>query len=282
MKLFEAIKKASGILNNSTSPQLDSEVILSSLLKVDRIYLYINRDIPLAPDIETEFFKRIKRRYEGEPVQYITGVQEFMSLEFNVRYGVLIPRPDTEVLVETVLDKIKTVKNPVIIDVGCGSGAISVSIANYKKDAFLYALDIMDIPLVTTLLNAKKHMVEDRIKIIKSDMLESMDNSSFHNIDVIVSNPPYIKENEIKRLQREVKDYEPDAALNGGEDGLKYYRILAHDSLKFLKCGGIIALEIGYNQKNDVSNLLKTNGYININCKCDLSGLDRVITAQKP
>ena len=281
MKLFEAIKNASGMLSNSTTPQLDAEVILSSLLMKDRVYLYVNRDIHLDPDIETEFFKRIKRRNEGEPVQYITGVQEFMSLEFNVRQGVLIPRPDTEILVETVLDKIKDIKNPQVIDVGCGSGAISVSIANYKKDAFLYALDIMDIPLAVTTSNAKKHKVADRIKIIKSDMLGSMDNSFLDNIDVIVSNPPYIKKSEIVNLQREVKDYEPDAALDGGEDGLKYYRILAAASLKFLKCGGIIALEIGYDQKRYVSDILDKNGYKKVGCICDLAGLDRVITAQK-
>lgn len=281
MKLFEAIKNASGMLSNSTTPQLDAEVILSSLLMKDRVYLYVNRDIHLDPDIETEFFKRIKRRNEGEPVQYITGVQEFMSLEFNVRQGVLIPRPDTEILVETVLDKIKDIKNPQVIDVGCGSGAISVSIANYKKDAFLYALDIMDIPLAVTASNAKKHKVADRIKIIKSDVLGSMDNSFLDNIDVIVSNPPYIKKGEISHLQREVKDYEPDAALDGGEDGLKYYRILAAASLKFLKCGGIIALEIGYDQKKYVSDILDKNGYEKIGCICDLAGLDRVITAQK-
>lgn len=282
MKLFEAIKSASNLLVNSSTPQLDAEVILSSLLKVERIYLYTNRDAHLVPEIETEFFKRIKRRCAGEPVQYITGVKEFMSLEFNINKGVLIPRPDTEILVETVLDLIKNIKNPHIIDAGCGSGAISVSIANYKKDAFIFALDIMDIPLSTTLENAKKHKVEDRIAIIKSDMLNSMDEKYLEGIDVIVSNPPYIIEDEIEHLQREVRDYEPTAALNGGEDGLKYYRILAPAALRFLKRGGIIALEIGCDQKNSVSSILNKNGYKNIGCICDLAGRDRVITAQRP
>lgn len=282
MKLFEAIKSASEKLVNSSTSRLDAEVILSSLLKVDRVYLYTNRDASLTPEIETEFFKRINRRCAGEPVQYITGVKEFMSLEFNVKKGVLIPRPDTETLVETVLDLIKDIKNPQIIDVGCGSGAISVSIAHYVKDAFIFALDIMDIPLSTTLENARKHKVEDRIEIIKSDMLNSMDEKYLEGIDVIVSNPPYIKENGIEHLQREVRDYEPPAALNGGEDGLKYYRILVPAALRFLKKGGIIALEIGYDQKISVSNILNKSGYKNIECICDLAGHDRVITAKRP
>jgi release factor glutamine methyltransferase len=159
VKIFEAIATASTILSDSNTPQLDAEVILSRLLNKERVYLYLNRIEELPNDIVKEFFKLIERRKKAEPVQYITGNQEFMSMEFAVKPGVLIPRPDTEILVEEVLKNIKEITSPVIVDVGCGSGAISTSLAKYKTDSFVYALDIMDTPIEVTRINSDNNGV---------------------------------------------------------------------------------------------------------------------------
>lgn len=277
MKLFEAIKKASDILRDKGTPQLDAEVILSNLLEKDRIFLYLNRDMPLDGVVVDEFFKRIERRKKGEPVQYITGRQEFMSLDFKVKPGVLIPRGDTEVLVEEVLKAIEGFEKPIVVDVGCGSGAISVSIAKYKEDALVYALDIMDTPLEVTEENAKFNGVSDRVKVLKSDKLAGFDTTLHGKVDVIVSNPPYIRENTIQTLMEEVKSFEPLEALSGGEDGLYFYREITRDAPKLLKAGGLLAYEIGHDQREEVMEILKINGFGNVTCIKDLAGKDRVV-----
>lgn len=281
MKIFEAIKEACNKLNGLNSPQLDAEVILSHVLNRDKIYLYINRDMELENSILENFFKMIERRKNGEPVQYIVRKQEFMSLDFIVKPGVLIPRGDTEILVEETLENMKEMKNPVIVDVGCGSGAIAVSIAKYRPDALVYAIDKMDTPIRVTEINAEKNGVLDRVHSIKSDLLSSLDKDLYNSIDVLVSNPPYIREKVIPTLMREVKDYEPLVALSGGRDGLYFYREITIQSLKFIKAGGFIAFEIGYDQGEDVINILRENGFSNVYCKKDLSGNDRVVTGRR-
>ena len=278
MKIFEAIKEACNKLNGFNLPQLDAEVILSHVLQNDKIYIYINKDMELENSIEEEFFKMIERRKNGEPVQYIVGKQEFMSLDFIVKPGVLIPRGDTEVLVEEVLKNMNGMESPLVVDVGCGSGAISVSIAKYRSDALVYAIDKMDIPLEITIINAEKNQVFDRIHKVKSDMLTSLDKSLFNSIDVIISNPPYIREDIIPTLMREVRDFEPHEALSGGRDGLYFYKKITVQSLDFIKPGGFIAYEIGYDQGEAVKNILLENGFSNVYCTKDLAGNDRVVT----
>lgn len=278
MKMFQLIREASSMLNGFNLPQLDAEVILSHVLNKDRIYIYLNRDMELDEKTTKEFFRLIKRRKNGEPIQYIVGKQEFMSMDFMVTPGVLIPRGDTEVLVEETLKNMEGMKDPKVVDVGCGSGAISVSIAKYRPDAEVYALDIMDTPLKVTRINAEKNGVLDKVHIIKSDMLKSLDKSLFNSIDVMISNPPYIKDDVIPTLMREVKDFEPYPALSGGEDGLFFYREITKQSMNFIKQGGLIAYEIGYDQGEDVKSILKENGFENINCIKDLAGYDRVVT----
>lgn len=277
MKIFQLIKEACNILNGINLPQLDAEVILSYVHKRDRIYLYMNRDSELGEDIVNEFFKLIERRKNGEPVQYIVGKQEFMSLDFIVRPGVLIPRGDTEILVEEALKKLEGMKNPIVVDVGCGSGAISVSIARYRADATIYALDILDTPLEVTGINAEKNGVRDRINIIKSDMLSGLDKKLINSIDAIISNPPYIREDVVPNLMREVRDFEPHTALSGGVDGLYFYREITKEALSFIKPSGFIAYEIGYDQGVEVKNILMKNGFSDVYSLKDLSGNDRVV-----
>lgn len=277
MKIYEIVSEACKILKDFNTPQLDAEVILSNLLKKDRVYLYVNREEILNTEIVDEFFKLIERREKGEPVQYIVGEQEFMSLPFRVKPGVLIPRGDTEILVEEVLKKISKMSAPKIVDVGCGSGAIAISLAKYKSDAFVYALDKMDIPLEVTALNAEENSVINRLEIIKSDLLASLDKELEGKLDVIVSNPPYIRDEVIPTLMKEVRDYEPHTALSGGEDGLSFYRELTKQAYGFLREGGYLAYEIGYDQREAVCKLLEENGFASVYTLKDLAGNDRVV-----
>lgn len=280
MKIFEAIKEAINILKDTETPQLDAEVLLCFLLQRERIYLYLNRMEELDVDIVDNFFKLVDRRKMGEPVQYITGHQEFMSLDFYVKPGVLIPRGDTEILVEEVLKRIDSFKNPVVADVGCGSGAISVSIAKYKDDAIVYALDIMPIPLEITKINAEKNGVYERVKVLQSDKLSALEEKT-EEIDVIVSNPPYIREDVIKTLMTEVRDFEPHTALSGGVDGLYFYREITKQAARLLKQGGLLAYEIGHDQRIDVTRILVENGFEKIEFFKDYAGHDRVVLGWK-
>lgn len=277
MKIFEAINEATKILSSSDTPLLDAQLLLENVINKDRIYIYMNREKELSNNEIEKFFNLVERRKNGEPVSYILGYKEFMSLNFKVEKGVLIPRPDTEILVEEVLKNLKDKKSPIVVDVGCGSGAISISIAKYKKDALVYALDIMDVPLRVTEENSKLNGTYDRVYVIKSDMLKSLDKTLYGKVDVIVSNPPYIKGSDINDLMKDVKDYEPYEALYGGEDGLYFYKNITSQALPYLKSGGFIAYEIGYDQGFEVQNILKENGFYDVLCIRDLAGLDRVV-----
>lgn len=281
MKIFDLIKLGREKIDKVDTPQLDAEVILSHLIEKDRMYLFLNRDMEVSPEIEEEFYKLIERRKNGEPVQYITGVQEFMSLDFFVKKGVLIPRCDTEILVEEVLGNIREIERPRVVDVGCGSGAISVSIARYKEDAEVYALDINEIPLEVTEINRNKNGVSDRVRVIKSDILGGMPENLENSIDVIVSNPPYIREEVIPELMREVRDFEPHCALSGGIDGLYFYREITRQSIKFLKKDGLLAYEIGHDQREEVMDILIRNGFYDVRCIKDLAEHDRVVLGRR-
>lgn len=278
VKISDALKEAMKRLDKSMTPQLDAEVLLAHVLSKSRLYVITNLSASLTEDEEIRYENVVARRENGEPVQYITGTQEFMGLDFHVESGVLIPRGDTEVLVENVMEWLKGRESAqnVIADVGCGSGAISVSLASYVKNLKVYALDIMDVPLKVTEMNAKSNGVEERVVVKRSDMLSALIEEGTL-LDAVVSNPPYIKDSVIPTLMREVKDYEPETALSGGCDGLIFYREITKQSLKLLKQGGLLAYEIGYDQGEDVCEILRTNGFEDVKCIKDLAGLDRVV-----
>ncbi|MCX7903795.1 MAG: peptide chain release factor N(5)-glutamine methyltransferase [Caloramator sp.] len=280
MTFFEVLNMAKDILKNHNKPIQEAEIILSHILKRDRTYIHCHLNDKIDETLEKSFFDMIKERAKGRPLQYILGEWEFYGLKFIVKEGVLIPRPDTEVLVEKCLEIIKNINGPKIIDIGCGSGAISIAIAHNKKDSTVYALDIDSIPLEITRLNAEKNNVLDRVHIKKSDLLKSLGDDLKGKVDLIVSNPPYIKEEEIKDLMEEVKNFEPKLALSGGEDGLYFYREISKEAKEYLKKNGYIAFEIGYNQGMDVEKILEAEGYKEVNIYKDLAGLDRVVIAK--
>ena len=265
----------------SDTPKLDVEILLSKALgEVDRLYIHLNLHKELTNEQMELFNNMIQDRLKGRPIAYIVNNREFMGLDFYVEEGVLIPRPDTEPLVEEVIDLVSGQSDLKIVDIGTGSGAITVSLAKYIKDCKVYSLDISDKALNIGLKNATSNGVEDKINFIKSDIFSGIENKNL-KLDVIVSNPPYIRKADIETLHTQVKDYEPYIALEGGEDGLDFYRVITEQSVKYLKNNGILAFEVGHDQAQDVSDILRKNGYSKIYTKKDLQGIDRVVIGFK-
>ena len=266
----------------SDTPRLDVEIFLQKALgDVDRIYIHLNLNKELTKEQYDEFLGYINDRINGRPVAYIVGNREFMGLDFFVKEGVLIPRPDTETLVEEIIELCKNKNEEInIVDIGTGSGAITVSLAKYIENSKITSLDISDIPLEVGKINAVNNGVGDRIEFLKSDVFTAIKNTK-KKFDIIVSNPPYIPKKDIETLHTQVKDYEPYNALEGGEDGLDFYRQITEESVQYLKQGGILAYEVGYDQSEDVSKIMKHHGYDKIYTKKDIQGIDRVVIGFK-
>lgn len=256
--------------------RLDSQLILGKVLNKDKIYLMINSSEEVAKEKEEEFLNLINKRMENMPVRYILGEVDFMGLDFYIEEGVLIPRSDTEVLVEEVLKIIVEDEKLYVCDLCSGSGAIGISLAYYRKNIMVDLIDFYEKPEEISKKNIIKNNLEKQVKFIKSDLLKEPI-KELKKYDIIVSNPPYIKEDVIETLMDDVKNYEPRSALSGGDSGLIFYERIVEESKKVLKENGILAFEIGYDQGDSVSNIMKNNGYIDIKVVKDLAGLDRVV-----
>jgi release factor glutamine methyltransferase len=283
MTLRDALKKAIEILKlaNIDAPAVEAGVMLCSVLKCDRAYIYTHHNRVLNVGEQMEFFNMVKVRAEGMPVQYITGHQEFMSLDFTVVQGVLIPRQDTEMLVEFVIEHAKSLSSenePIrILDIGTGSGCIAISLAHYIEGSFVKALDISEEAIEVASLNALRLGVADRVQFEKCDVFSGFEyKCSRQKYDIIVSNPPYIPNSDISGLQREVRDYEPFIALDGGRDGLDFYRIIVHSTSYCLKPFGLLAFEVGLGQAEAVAKLMRNN-FHSIQIVKDLSKIERVV-----
>lgn len=262
-----------------TSARLDAEILLSEVLDMERINLYVNFDKPLTKAEVDKYRQFVIARSKGTPVAYILGKQEFMSLDFKVNDATLIPRPETEHLVEIVLDKIKDtdLDRIKVVDIGTGSGAIIVSLIKLaQKEIEAIAIDISADALEVAKENADNHELLDRIDFRLGSLLEPVG----EQVDIIVSNPPYIPTADIDDLQREVKN-EPITALDGGKDGLDFYREIIKQSVNRLNIGGFIAFEVGVNQAEDIATLLKGNSFDNIEVIKDYAGIERVVLAKK-
>ncbi|MCB2293162.1 peptide chain release factor N(5)-glutamine methyltransferase [Clostridium algoriphilum] len=280
MNIGEILREAYGILKKVEieSYILDSQLLLCKVLNKDKLFIMINRDFNIDKQQENEFLGLIQLRKDKMPIKYILGKCEFMGMDFIVRPGVLIPRPDTEILVEEVIKHIKENGYIDICDVCSGSGAIGIAIAEFIKDANVSLYDISPEALAVSALNIKKFNLSVRVNEEVSDLLQvAIDQNK--KFEVIVSNPPYIRQSVIPTLMEDVKNYEPVIALSGGEDGLEFYRRIAEQSLNVLKKGGLLAFEIGYDQREEVTNILLKSGFMAIKCIKDLSGNDRVIEA---
>lgn len=270
------------------NPLLDAQLLLSYTLNVDKIYIYTHNDELIDEEAVDKFLKLIRKRSKGYPLQYILGVQEFMGLDFFVKEGVLIPRPDTETLVEYLIEVVKSgyfngkdIVN--IVDIGAGSGAITLSLAHYLDNSHVYSIDISDTALEVTDINRKRLKLQSKVELLKGDILKPLEDLSLYGmIDIIVSNPPYIPSKEIGSLQTEVAEHEPRLALDGGDDGLDYYRRIVSEGIPYLSKKGVIAFEIGYDQGIEVKQLLQGSGYFRkVEIKKDLSGHDRVVAGYR-
>lgn len=259
----------------------DSSIIAKTLaqyiLQMDRMKIIVNEEKEIEEKEKTRYYLALIEIIQGMPIQYITNKQEFMNLEFYVDENVLIPRPDTEILVEEVINIAKQEKENIqILDICTGSGAIGISIKKNIKNAHITMSDISNKALDIAKLNSTKHIKSNQIEFVQSNMFENITKK----YDIIVSNPPYIKNNLIQTLSANVQK-EPFIALAGGEDGLDFYKILADEAYKFLNNEGYLCMEIGYDQKEKVISILKeTQKYKEVYSKQDLSGNDRIIVAK--
>ena len=279
MTIRETIRKGMIILknNNITEPNIKARLIMQYILNKPREYLLVYDKSILMLRQEVNYFKAIKKLCQGIPIQHITHRQEFMKMTFYVDENVLIPRQDTETLVEEVIKISKKIGAKKILDLCTGSGAIAVSLAKYIEKSQITAVDISKKALNVAKMNAKNNEVENKITFVESDLFNNIKKEKY---DIIVSNPPYIKKEVLKSLDKEVQK-EPKLALDGGYDGLDFYRKIINKAEEYLKFNGYLCFEIGYDQKEDVEDLLKNEEkYTNIQCIKDLCDNDRVIIAK--
>lgn len=260
--------------NLADNARFEAELMVMKALNISRTQLVTGGRQEITAEQCKRISKMLERRLRGEPLQYILGECEFMSLDFYVESGVLIPRSDTETLVETVLEKTDKSRKLKILDICAGSGCIGISIAYFRPDVYVDLIDISDKAIEIAGKNIARNNVSDRVKVQKMDILNKYPEEK---CDVVVSNPPYIETDVISALQTEVKDYEPHIALDGGNDGLIFYRRITEIAPEFLFKGGMLAFEIGYNQGKAVSALMKKD-FSDIRVIQDFNKNDRVVS----
>lgn len=262
--------------NGIDTARLDTELLLGNVIEKERLYLITHKEETIGKDQCDEFFELIEKRRKKMPVKYILNKCEFMGIDLHVEEGVLIPRDDTELLVDEVLKNISENDEKQICDLCCGSGAIGISLACLRKNIKVDLLDYYPIPEKVTLINIEKHNLQGRVSFSKSDLLDVSIKAS-KKYDIIVSNPPYIEEEEIEKLMDDVQKYEPHTALSGGIDGLDFYKKIVNQSIEVLNENGILAFEIGYNQGKAVKSLMEENNFKDVRVIKDFASLDRIV-----
>ena len=282
---------------------LAAELLLLHVFGRDRTWLYAHPEETISAEDEARYFSLVRRRAAGEPTQHLTGKQEFWGLEFEVTPDVLIPRPETEHLIEVALDRLarreiqqgrsqKTTGHGMLVaDVGTGSGCIAIALAKELPGVTIFATDLSPAALAVARRNAKRHCVSDRIYFIESSLLDHVSSVGVlgsritehgsRSFDLIISNPPYIGRREAPSLPREVREHEPEVALYGGEEGYELYGELISQAQTHLKPGGLLVLELGHNSLPAVRPLLNGAHWIHIDVTNDLAGIPRVIAAER-
>ena len=263
---------------NLDSPRLDAEILLAHVLQKNRVYLYSNFDEPLEKSELNLYHDIIEQRANGKPAAYIIGHKEFFTLKFKVNSNVLIPRPDTETLVTAVSQRLKSKDSAEILDLCTGSGCVGLSIINFLPNVSAVLTDISEDVIEIAHENAANLILLDRTEFFCGNLFESIKDSP-RQFDAIVSNPPYIPSQDILKLSNDVKNYEPILALDGGTDGLDFYRRIASESLQYLKPDGFVAVEIGFEQADDVEKIFRSAGFNQVELKKDLSNINRVVLA---
>ena len=274
LKSAEKQLRAAGI----ESAQREAEWLLTAILQTDRANLYLMREQRLQQNEQTQFDALLQRRLTREPLQYILGSCEFYGFEFAVTPAVLIPRPETELLVEKVIELAAAFETPRIIDLGTGSGCIAISLAKLIANAQVVAIDISAAGLEIAQENAKKLGVTDRIAFRLADMTKSNSDEQF---DIVVSNPPYVLETERPSLQPEIRAWEPAEALYVKDDGLKFYRSIIDHCKKHLRTGGWVACEMASQRSTAIEKLFRAAGFHEVQIIQDLAGFDRHVIGQK-
>lgn len=282
MVIFDLLLAGTNVLKEAgiESSRLDAEVLLAHLLHCRRTDLLLRDKEPVTEALYAQYQSLLGRRAAHEPVAYLTGSREFMSLPFYVEKGVLIPRPDTETLVEFVLGQYEKNASVSILDLCTGSGAIAVSLSYYLPKSQVTGIDISPVCVAVAQKNAAQNGVLNRTSFKLADVLKPLDGAPLY--DCVVSNPPYIPTEVLHTLAVDVQNYEPAAALDGGNDGLTFYRHLAKACAHLLKPDGLLALEVGHDQADAVSALLCATGcFYSVDTQCDLAGIQRVVYGRR-
>jgi release factor glutamine methyltransferase len=292
MLLGETLQSAIQSLTDEQvpSPRMNAEVLLMFVLGEHRAYLYSHPERELTPDEQARYDEALRERATGRPAQYITGHQEFWGLDFVVTPAVLIPRPETEHLVETVLELVREQHEQLpsklcLVDVGTGSGCVALALANELPFAQVYATDISPDALEIATANAARLQLADRVQFLCCDVLEPTGpppvHKVLHDLDFVVSNPPYVAYSEADKVQRSVKEFEPQTAVFAGEHGLDVIVRLIAQSHTALRSGGWLAMEIGYSMRDQVLGLLGAALWAETRVVPDLQGIPRVIAARR-
>ena len=285
MTIVEALQKAAESLSAHNVPdaRLDAELLLRHVLGKDRAWLLVHMQDRLDDQVQRSFERIIDRRKLREPLQYITGIQEFWGVPLTVTPDVLIPRPETEFVVEAALKAVSGITTPVIVDLCTGSGCIAISLAKELPKARIFATDRSDRAVHVAQENARQNDVADRIRFLEGDLFEPLEEMDIRGrIDVIVTNPPYVRSGDLTTLQPEVRDFEPEMALVAGPEGTEVAERIIHQAPGYLKLGAPLIMEMGIGQTTALRKILEsTHKFGSIEIVRDLAGIERVITAER-
>jgi release factor glutamine methyltransferase len=284
--VLEIINTTTGYLKEKgiDDARLNAELLLAHVLGCRRIDLYANFDKPVKESEREHYKSLLKRRLAHEPLQYIVGETEFMGLRFSVDRRVLIPRRETEVLVEKTIEICRQfpegAESISVLDIGTGCGNIAVSVAKFVGNVYATGIDNSDEALEVARKNVENHNLAGRVTLERVDILHNSIHSIGEPFDLVVSNPPYVSRDEFKNLQPEIREYEPRSATFDGSDGLTFYRRISEIGRQLLKGGGFLIFEVGFGQSAQVQEILRKNGYVQIQVNKDYSGIERVVSAR--